>query len=199
MHRPSIGGYSIRVTDVREGRDYQSYEALLFHDLACVAHVKSNGDGGADIVSIEKGFEGKILSDMRQLVSSFEADKHGLHPEALVREFINDPEEAVSGYVKLILDLQDIEKVSKELAKKAPKESYYLVMQIGDGWFHEYTYGEDTDVIGANVAYRTFDKAYEAAKIWELKVEKTLTALAIMQGEFHWELTNDQYVELYRP
>jgi hypothetical protein len=171
----------------------------LYHDDTVVASVLSTGDGGTNIVNFYNDiYRERVAHDLHTLLSLY-SSKRKLHNDILANIFIGNPEEAVSGYVNILMDLKDISDVAQRTYKKAPLNSYYIVILLSDKRYNEYVYGRETEVVSAPVTFKTYDKAYNYIKKWEIDVGRKITALVILAGKFDWKLTNAQYIELYTP
>lgn len=200
---PSIGGYRLKNIKTLRGHEGLGFVADLYKGVNLIAHLADYGDGSGVVATrskeydAESGYFGVILKDMQELLSKFKNKGTG----ALCETFLHSPYTAAEGFGELLLELSELENASKKLSKKTQEGLYYAVAMTGNSWFknkisnyENHTLSISTDVCDLDLATTI------ALSTLKKRVEKygEVVALAVLTGDFHWDLTFEDYAELHK-
>lgn len=202
----SIEGYYLRGVKEKETSRGYAFEASLCYEEFEIAFVENKGDG-IDMVMLnrqlpETTFQ-KVVMDMKTLLELLEK-KGVLKEEALARDFAESVDQAIIGFVYLLLDLRDLALTANKAEQANPDPSCYrVVMQLHESWF-----SDDIPIDGAEFVFKTLHfppntsmddiRQHVLEDMMDIDMGKTLVrALAIYTDKMNWNLSFEDYASLY--
>jgi hypothetical protein len=197
----SIGGYNIvNYSKTEVGK----YKAELFKYETKLATIENLGDDFIDVTfeplpeDAKEDYYKFILNDMYEL--SFELAPV-LKDDGLFKSFLLSQYAATIGFVKLLVDLADLITVYNTVPDKANGD-YYLIGAFGRSWFTKEDASYDKTYFwkyALTHVYIEAEKTLIAHANSRKVLDGRLVAGAVLVGEMDWNISFEDFGELYNP
>lgn len=201
----SIGGYKLRNFKEIQIGDYKAYTTDLHHNNRLIAKLEDKGEGkGMHVVlisqhrSVRKNEFDYILEDMKLLIQKLGKT---IKQDAFLNTCTTTIHMSAVGFTELLVDLRGIYE-QYELGKQKGTEGKHLAVgATGGSWFT--TEGSDIETIPFHFDTKaaTYKTALKRTKEHLAKNKELgeLRALALLKGDFDWNLSFEDYSNLYTP
>lgn len=146
-----------------------------------------------------KGYKAPFVEDMKILLNEF---RNIIDPNALAHRFINSREDAVRGFVHFLNELEDLAILGASVYERTEKDNYYVVGTQGVSWFKESDRILPTTLFGFPTKTwheKTVKEGMRAYNIKNRDEYGEVDALAMLVGDFDWQLTYRMFAWLHVP
>lgn len=197
----SIGGYNIANYE-DTGKDRFKVE-LYRHDQK-LATIENLGDEFIDIKfepipdNEQPDYYKFILNDLYEL--SFELAPV-IQEDSLFKSFLLTQYTATLGFMELLLDFNDLVILYDSIPSKQDAD-YYIIGSFGKSWFTRDSSDKKKThfwKFALTHYYLEAEKTLEAHANSRRRLDGRLVAAAILKGEMDWNITFEDYGELYNP
>lgn len=202
--RCSIGGYNIQnYLRIEEGTG-RGYSADLYKGDRRIAKILDTGTKHGLVVRLAKSVSNSdeefyrfVLRDLKELLSHMTKT---LEKGGLYESFLVNSQTAAAGFTSLLIDLQGIVGAYDKVKQK--DDNFYIVGSFGGNWFSKDGGTMKTTHFKLHTNTSDYDEAYkqmlENAKRKKKKLGR-LVAGAVLLGDMDWNLSFEDYSELYNP
>lgn len=147
----------------------------------------------------EEGLKAPFVEDMTTLLNEF---KNIIDRDALAFRFLNSREDAVRGFVHFLNELEDLSVYGYDAYMRADKGNYYVVGTQGLSWFKSSDTIKPTTYFGFPTKTWNENIVKEGMRAYNIKHRDEygdIDALAMLVGEFDWQLTYRMFAWLHVP
>lgn len=140
-----------------------------------------------------------VLKDLENLLSHL---KPVLSEDGLYKTFLNTPYGAAELFGELLISLKEIAKQSNSMYKTVGDKVFYAVFESGNSWFDNESMDKGTTFGAFSIHVEDYETVYKNALEHMEEVKNKygkLRALAILKGKMDWNLSFEDYAQLYMP